>query len=200
MIRRSIFGKRSTIAVDRKKTIVGILDVPSTSVFPNPHLKIPTMDLDAQIQVLVNSAPQDGSTPAVVATIAPVLKVLAQRLQHLQYYVLQTADQEWMVTTLSNRARPDVEKRVLYAFPTLEDARSSLKPPRPANLMAVALPVVHLLFQMVALKTIDSLIFFETSGNLENGIEILGVDVRKSVQIQLEKKLSAPPSIPPNFA
>jgi hypothetical protein len=158
------------------------------------------MDLDAQIQVLINTAPQDGTTPEVVATIAPVLKVFAERLCHRQYYILQTANQEWMMTTLSNRARPELEKRVIYAFPTLEDARSSVNAPRPANLVAVALPVVHVLFQMVALQTIDSLIFFETPGNLENGVEILGVDVRKAIQLQLQQKLSASPSIPPNLA
>jgi hypothetical protein len=167
---------------------------------PIPPFTISTMDLDAQIQLLVNSAPQDGATPEVVATIAPVLKVFAQRLRHRQYYILQTTNQEWMMTTLSNRARPDLEKRVIYAFPTLEDARSSVDAPRPANLVAVALPVVHILFQMVALQTIDSLIFFETSGNLENGIEIPGGDVRKAIQIQLQQKLSVPPSVPPNLA
>lgn len=158
------------------------------------------MDLDAQIQVLIDNAPQDGTTPEVVATIAPVLKVFAQRLCHRQYYILQTTNQEWMMTTLSNRARPDLQKRVIYGFPTLEDARSSVNAPRPANLVAVALPIVQILFQMVALHTLDSLIFFETPGNLENGVEIQGVDVRKAIQFQLQQKLSVSPSVPPNLA
>lgn len=158
------------------------------------------MDLDAQIRVLIDNAPQDGTTPEVVATIAPVLKVFAERLRHRQYYILQTTNQEWMMTTLSNRARPDVEKRVIYGFPTLEDARSSLNASRPANLVAIALPVIHILFQVVALHTLDSLIFFETPGNLEKGVEILGADVRKAIQLQLQQKLSAPPPIPPNLA
>jgi hypothetical protein len=158
------------------------------------------MDLDAQIQVLIDNAPQDGTTPEVVATIAPVLKVFAQRLCHHQYYILQTTNQEWMMTTLSNRARPDLQKRVIYGFPTLEDARSSVNAPRPANLVAVALPIVQILFQMVALHTLDSLIFFETPGNLDNGVEIQGVDVRKAIQLQLQQKLSVSPSVPPNLA
>lgn len=158
------------------------------------------MDLDAQIQILIDGAPRDGTTPDAIATIAPVLKVFAQRLRHRQYYILQTTNQEWMMTTLSNRARPDLQKRAIYAFPTLEDARSSVNTPHPANLVAVALPVVHILFQMVALQTLDSLIFFETEGNLENAIEIQGADVRKAIQLQLQQKLSVPPSIPPNLA
>lgn len=158
------------------------------------------MDLDAQIQVLIDNAPQDGTTPEVVATIAPVLKVFAQRLRHRQYYILQTTNQEWMMTTLSNRARPNLEKRVIYGFPTLDDARSSINAPHPANLVAVALPVVQILFQMVALHTLDSLIFFETPGNLENGVELQGGDVRKAIQLQLQQKLSSPPSIPTNLA
>lgn len=158
------------------------------------------MDLDAQIRVLIDNAPQDGTTPEVVATIAPVLKVFADRLRLRQYYILQTTNQEWMMTTLSNRARPDVEKRVIYGFSTLEDARSSLSASRPANLVAISLPVIHILFQVVALHTLDSLIFFETPGNLEKGVEILGADVRKAIQLQLQQRLSAPPSIPPNLA
>lgn len=158
------------------------------------------MDLDAQIQVLIDGAPQDGTTPNAIATIAPVLKVFAQRLRHPQYYILQTTNQEWMTTTLTNRARPDLQKRVIYGFPTLDDARSSVNAPHPANLVAVAIPVVHILFQIVALQTLDSLIFFETSGNLENGVEIQGADVRKAIQLQLQQKLSVPPSVPPNLA
>ena len=79
------------------------------------------MDLDRQIKVLVDEAPQDGVTPQVVAAVAPVLLLLASRLRHLQYYILQNLDRDWVVTTLSDRANPKVTKRVIYAFPTLAD-------------------------------------------------------------------------------
>lgn len=68
------------------------------------------MDLDQQIRDLIENAPQDGSTPTLVEAIAPVLKLLASRLRHPEYYVAQTLDQEWAVTTLENRTQPEQQK------------------------------------------------------------------------------------------
>ncbi len=68
------------------------------------------MDLDEQIQTLIQNAPQDGTTPALVEAIAPILKQLAGQLRHSQYYIPQTLNQEWAITTLENRTQPSVEK------------------------------------------------------------------------------------------
>lgn len=68
------------------------------------------MNIDQQIQELIDDAPQDGNTPALVATIAPVLKFLASQLRHNQYYIVQTLDQDWAITALENRSQPGLEK------------------------------------------------------------------------------------------
>ncbi len=163
------------------------------------------MNLDQQIQTLIDNAPQDGTTPDVVQAIAPALKILAQQLQQEHYYILQTMDQSWVLTTLSNLDQPQQEKRVIYAYPTLQDASiapdsSSVK----SNVVAVPLPVVHILFQMVALKPLDSIIFFETPGNLDTGCEVQRDQVQNLIRTYLQQYNSAsqfkPRPIPPDFA
>ncbi|MBW4522781.1 MAG: hypothetical protein KME16_24340 [Scytolyngbya sp. HA4215-MV1] len=144
------------------------------------------MNLDQQIQVLIDDAPQDDVTPQLVRTIAPVLKQLAQQLRHSQYYVLQTLDQNWVLTTLSNRTQPDVQKNIIYAFPTLKDVTIGPSPLQDPQLIALPTPVTHILFQMLAMERVDSTIFFETPGNTATGTEIRRQDLQNLVQIQIQ--------------
>lgn len=154
------------------------------------------MDLDQQIQVLIQDAPQD-ETADLVATIAPALKLLAGQLHHLQYYILQTLEQNWLLTTLSNSAQPGLEKHVIYAFPSSRDATRS-PAAKDMQVIAVAIPVTHILFQMMAMDTVDSLVFFETVANLEKGTEILRQDLQTLVQEHLRQRF--PPNISSNIA
>lgn len=156
------------------------------------------MDLDQQIQGLINNAPQDGTTPRAVTAIAPVLIQLAQRLKHLQYYVLQTLDQSWVVTTLSNRAQPSLEKNVIYAFPTLKDVTAAPQSLKDPQIIALAVPVTHILFQMTAMDTVDSAVFFETPGDALAGTEIHRHQLQALIQKHLQQSL--PQQVPPNFA
>ncbi|MGB3509583.1 MAG: hypothetical protein WBA93_10115 [Microcoleaceae cyanobacterium] len=159
------------------------------------------MDLELQIQTLIKNAPQDGQTPQVLAAITPALKLLSQQLQHLQYYILQTLEQNWVLTTLSHRSQSQLEKRIIYAFPTLKDASSSIVE---ENIMAIPVPVIHILFQMIAIEPLDSLIFFEKPGNLTTGTEVKREDVQKLIGVYLQQY--QPPSssnsskIPPDIA
>lgn len=156
------------------------------------------MNLDKQIQYLINNAPQDG-TPEVMAAIAPILKQLATQLRHSEYFISQTPDQGWVMTTLSNRAQPDVEKNVVYAFPTLTDAKNfqTMTP----QLIARKIPVTHILFQLVAMNTVDSLVFFETSGNLTSGTEVRRADLQNLIQAQLQQyRTSKFSKLPPDIA
>ena len=65
--------------------------------------------------------------------------------------------------------------------------------------MALPIPVTHILFQMLAMKPIDSIIFFDIPGNLNQGIEIRQEEVKKLVQIHL-KKASNGSQIPSDLA
>ncbi len=156
------------------------------------------MDLDQQLQELVAHAPQDGTTPKAIEAMAPVLKLLASQLHHLDYHVLQTLDGGWVLTTLSNRAQPEVEKNVIYAFATLKDAADFQSVSDP-QIMAMPVPVTHILFQMLAIDTAHSLVFFDTPGNLTAGIEVRRDDLQQAVQTQLKQTYSAPSSHPNNL-
>jgi len=158
------------------------------------------MDLEEQIQTLIDDAPADGITPQIVEAIAPVLSHFAGQLQYAEYYILQTLNQGWLLTTLSNRANPKVEKNVIYAFPTLKDAADfdshSASDPQ---VMALPVPVTHILFQMLAIDNVNSLVFFDTPGNLASGTEVRRGDLQKSVQVQLQKVHPATESYPSNL-
>ena len=145
------------------------------------------MDLDKQIQLLINDAPQDGVTPGVVAAIAPVLKQIAGKLRHHSYYILQNLDQEWILTTLSNRANNEVEKSVIYAFPTIQDITNVSAAKLDPQIIAVPVLVTNILFQLITLEMVDSIIFFETPGASNAGIEVRREDIQNLIQVQLKQ-------------
>ncbi|MGD1805700.1 hypothetical protein ACP6PL_09720 [Dapis sp. BLCC M126] len=159
------------------------------------------MDLDQQIQTLIKNAPQDGNTPQIVEAITPALKLLAEQLQHLQYYILQTYTQNWVLTTLGHRSQSELEKRVIYAFPTLKDASSSISED---NVVATPMPVIHILFQMIAIQPLDSLVFFEKPGDLTKATEVKREDVQKLISVYLRQYQASSSSnsskIPPDLA
>ncbi|TAD78706.1 MAG: hypothetical protein EA001_06490 [Oscillatoriales cyanobacterium] len=130
------------------------------------------MDLDSQIQLLLDNAPQDGQTPEIVAAIAPALIYFANQLSREDYYILQTLNGDWVRVTLGNRREQGVEKNVIYAFPTLQDAARGPMPVKDPNIMAAPFPVTHILFQLMALESVDSIVFFDLPGDLMQGIEV----------------------------
>ena len=130
------------------------------------------MDIESQIQILIDNAPQDGQTPEIVAAIAPALIYFANQLSREDYYILQTLNGDWVRVTLGNRREQGIEKNVVYAFPTLQDAARGPMPTKDPNLMAAPFPVTHILFQLMAMETIDSLVFFDIPGDVMQGIEV----------------------------
>lgn len=157
--------------------------------------------LDQQIQLLIENAPQDGTTPELVAAIAPVLKQLAGRLRHSQYYIPQTVNQEWAITVLGNTTQPDEEKPVIYAYSTLKDVSHGPYLMQDPLMMALPVPVTHILFQMLVMDTVYSAIFFETPGNLNFGTEIQRQELMDLTQAHLLKSQSVRgATLPPDIA
>jgi hypothetical protein len=140
------------------------------------------MDLQAQIQLLIDNAPQDGITPQLITAIAPALQTVASRLTHKQYFILQSMDEEWVLTTLSNRTNSELEKRVVYAYPTLQDAIKSQSVKHDPRLIAKPIGVIHVLFQLTAMEPVDSIVFFETSGVSGDTIEIPRFELQLLIQ------------------
>ncbi|MBF2074667.1 MAG: hypothetical protein IGS50_13015 [Synechococcales cyanobacterium C42_A2020_086] len=143
------------------------------------------MNLDQQIQQLIDQSSRYGVPPEAVQAIAPVLKAIASQLQHPQYYIPQHLDQGWLMTTLQNRTQPELSKNVVYAFPSLSAVKASSPNPDP-QIVALPVPVVHILFQMLAMKPIDSIIFVETAENLKSGVEVRRQDIQTLLQQALQ--------------
>ena len=169
-------------------------------LLPLPRSRIQViMDLEAQIQLLIDNAPRDGITPNLIAAIAPALRTIAQKLRHSQYYILQNSESSWVLTTLSNRANPGLEKRVIYAFPTIQDVSLISPAGLDPQMLAKITPVTHILFQMVALEPVDSIVFLETPGKTTHTVEVRRTKLEKLIQQQLRQQRS-PKQIPPDIA
>lgn len=156
-----------------------------------------TMKPDQQIQKLIEQASQYGANPADVNTIAPALLAITSRLKHPQYFVLQTLEQNWLMTTLTHRTRSDLTKNVVYAFPTLKDAAASPQAPNDPQVVALPIPVTFILFQMLAMKPVDSIVFFETPGDQKSGVEISRQNLQDTIRlyVQQQQKSKLPPDI-----
>lgn len=151
------------------------------------------MDLNQQMQRLIDEAPPESGLTPLLQVIAPVLLGLASHLQHSQYYIIQTFDQAWQTTTLMLADSGVPSRTVVYAYPTLADANAAVPPPGDPTLVALPLPVVDLIFQLLALETVDSLVFLETPGSPQPAVEIDRHTLRGLVQQQL-RQLAGPPS------
>lgn len=154
------------------------------------------MDIDQQLQLLLEEAPQYGISPDQMQMIAAVLKALASRLQHSQYYILQNLDQNWVMTTLKHRTDTQRTKNVVYAYPSLEAVKASVAT-SDLQIVALPLPVTQILFQLLAMEPIDSIIFYETPNPDQSGIEISRPMLRSAIEQYLRGKRTA---IPPDIA
>jgi hypothetical protein len=161
------------------------------------------MNLDRQIQVLIDDAP-DLESQISVAAIAPVLQEVAATLPLTEYYICQSSAGEWEISTLRHRQQLNLEIQAIYAFAKIEDIakvnRGELK-----SASAVKISIVQLLFQMLAIPTLDRVIFFNNSQNLDRGQEIhrsqlmklIAVGVASPLENRL-KSIDTHPSLPPD--
>ncbi|MFN4067192.1 MAG: hypothetical protein ACK4K5_08260 [Thermosynechococcus sp.] len=143
------------------------------------------VDLLTQVDELIANAPDDPATVAAVQAIAPVLYEEAQRYGQTVYYVLQTRDGQWQVITLEEQHPPHRQKNVIHAYGSQVMAQAACD----EELIPVAMPIIPLLFQLLAADPVDSLILYEADG--ERGWEV----ARESLLAQVRAILSAPPDI-----
>ncbi|MGB6295908.1 MAG: hypothetical protein WBF90_06945 [Rivularia sp. (in: cyanobacteria)] len=157
------------------------------------------MDLQVQIQSLIDNAPQDGITPQLIAAIAPALIQIAHSLRATQYYIVQNPDGEWVLTTLSNKKNPQLQKQVIYAYPTLQDVSSTSGVGFDPPLIAAPIGVIEILFQIIALQPVDSIIFFDTPGTTASAVEIPRSRVTSIIESSLQQN-SRRSDVPPDIA
>jgi hypothetical protein len=145
------------------------------------------MTLDAQLTQLVTQAPQYGVSPVVMERgILPVLRALAEPLQFEEYFILQSPQGQWVITTLEARSDANVQKNVIYGFGTDAIAHQFLNATEKAAIIT-SIPVTHFIFQLLALKPVDSLIFYEQLDSTEQVKEIKRVDFQGAIQKSLQQ-------------
>ena len=150
------------------------------------------MELEQQLQILVDDAANYGIAPLVIEkAIAPVLNLFAQQLKHLEYYLLQNLDEQWVLFTISDRQQIKSDQTVIYAFPTLQDA-ANFQGSKDPNILATPVPVTHILFQLLALEPVNSVIFLEQPGNLNAGTQIERDKLQSLIQQQIQQLSNVP--------
>jgi hypothetical protein len=159
------------------------------------------MTLEAQIQSLIDGAPDLESLTSVMA-IAPILQQVAATLPQLEYYICQSLQGEWVITSLRHRQQPNVEIKVIYAFTSVQDISfTSVQDISQIGELnsggAVKISIVQLLFNFLAFPEIDRLIFFNNSPNLDRGREISRQDLETAIAKHLQPHISA--TLPPDI-
>lgn len=150
------------------------------------------MNLPEQLKILIDDAPQYGVPAIVVAkAIAPVLESFAKQLKQTEYYIWQNLESDWILTTIAQPQLPE-GKRVIYAFKTVRDA-ANFSHQANSDLIAISIPITHLLFRLFSLQEVDSIIVMDDSSNLNRGIEISRDRLAQLIKQQI-KQLNQPPS------
>ena len=152
------------------------------------------MNLEQQLEIVIKDAANYGVPTIVVEqAIAPVLKLFANQLQHLEYYVLQNLAEDWVLTTITNPQLKQ-DKKVIYAFISVQDAATFQGKINP-DLIAMPISVIQLLFRLFSLQQVDSIIFLEDSQNLNRGTEIKRDRLSELIKEQIKQLGSIPPNI-----
>lgn len=144
-------------------------------------------ELNWQIEQLVEDAPQDGVTPGITRVISAVLKAIAMQLHHSNYYILQAQDGSWLLTTLSNRNTPEVEKNVVNAYCSKTAANLERLKLGDPNLVCAETGIIEILFRLVGIKEVDSLILFDKSTDTQRGMEISRAELQDLCEKQMKK-------------
>jgi secreted protein with Ig-like and vWFA domain len=153
------------------------------------------MTLEQQLKNLIQEAPQYGvPSPIMENGVVPVLKSYGQKLRHDQYYLRQTKDDNLILTVLSSNQHPELEKKVIYAFPSSEDA-AKFKDTNNTNIVAQVFPLGQILFQMFTMKDVDSIVFIDDIQDAKHSTEIHCRELQTAINQQLKLLLN---NLPPN--
>ena len=155
------------------------------------------MNIDQQLQDLIKGAPPEADLKQAIETVSPVIRAIAKQLQHAEYYILQSVNQEWLQATVAHKDNPTQPKKVVYAYPSLAAAAGDKLAKSNPGLMALPIPLARLLFQLPSIEPVDSLIFLETDSR-DQAIEVRRIDLKTLFQSQLTQ--DAKPQVPPNIA
>ncbi len=158
-------------------------------------------NLEKQIRLLIKNAPKDGMTPKNCGHHRASFKGgMRKILRHPRYYILQNFEGSWVSTTLCNGSNPELKKQVIYAFPRLNDAIRSSHTGISPQVVAKPMPIIDILFQLLAITPVDSIVFMETPGTNTNAVEVRRADLENMIQQTLQRHLPTGQVPPPNIA
>ncbi len=148
------------------------------------------MNLEEQFINLIREAPNYGVPASIMELgVVPILKLYGHDLIHQEYYLRQTLDDNLLMTVLANKDNPAIEKKVIYAFQTPQDA-SKFKDSQEANIIAKSFPTSQILFQIFTMKEIDSIVFIDNITDLKQTKEINCQELQNAIQQQLQKLIN----------
>jgi hypothetical protein len=161
------------------------------------------MNLDEQVKKLIDGAP-DVESRKSVKEIAPILLQAAEALPQTTYFICQSQQGESVITTLRHHRQPELEIKVIYAFVRTEDI-SQFDGGSLVAESAVKVPVIQLLFYLLAFPEIDRVVFLNNSQNLDLGKEISRQSLEDSIsqregsaneqRLQQAPKAQLPPDV-----
>lgn len=125
-------------------------------------------ELSSQVNDLIKDAPNDRTTTQSVVTLSPLLaKFALTRLSQAYYYLIQDPDgallRETFIHPTQFTAETTVEKTIVFAFPTLEEADLNRDSRLNTDYLAVRTPTLEILFRFWALNWCDAVVFLEAS-------------------------------------
>lgn len=156
------------------------------------------MTLDQQIQALIDGAPDIESRTSIQA-IAPSLHRFATTLPQSEYYVCQSPQGDWVLTTLQHRQQ-HLQIRVIYAFSQIQDIGKVDRGLLQLG-SAVKMPIVQLLFELLATPEIDRIVFLNNSHQLDRGQEITRQELEQAIVQELQPAIPQQqnPNLPPDI-
>ncbi|MFM8294802.1 MAG: hypothetical protein ACKN9E_09680 [Microcystaceae cyanobacterium] len=150
------------------------------------------MNLKPQIEALQEFSSLLELPPGVFEKeIIPLLVRHAKRLKRSLFFVWESsASGQWIIFRLQSITNPAIEKTVLYAFSTEQDAKNH-PDFDPSDSLVVQVPVLQLLFESVVFEELDSFVFYPYPKNYKNNIELPRRELIRDIQRLLPNVVAA---------
>ena len=154
------------------------------------------IELNVQVSALIQDAPNDPITTQSMVTLAPLLaKFALTRLSQAYYYLIQDPDgallRETFIHPTQFTAETTVERTIVFAFPTLEEANLSLN----ADYLAVRTPTLEILFRFWALNWCNAIVFSDGNSKTDRGLDRATEQTitHEALTTFLQRELATPP-------
>ena len=95
---------------------------------------------------------------------------------------------------MGNPEEKESFKKVIYGFSSVKDA-DNFQENKDNDVLAIPIPITHILFRLFSLTSIDSMVFFTEPGNFKTAIELKRNDLQNLIQQQLKQLVNIPNDI-----